>query len=423
MKRVLLLSHTTGYQLRAFNDAAAALGIELVFATDRCHRLDDPWQDRAVAVRFFDVEQSVAAIVRRARELPVQGVIAVGDRPVVLAAHAAAALGIAWHSVEGAISSTDKRRSREGIAAAGLPAPRFTIRDAGSAIGDAAQPIADEGLKFPLVLKPLGLSGSRGVIRADDEAEFTAAFERIRALLARPQVRAARTGLDDQILIESYVDGQEFAIEGVLTNGALRVFAVFDKPDPLRGPFFEETIYVTPSRLAVGAQERIAGHVARAASALGLRQGPIHAECRVTAAGEVYVLEIAARPIGGLCSRVLTFTGRASLEHVLLQHATGGSIDAYQREDRAAAVMMIPIPGRGLFKGVIGEEAARAVPGVTDIRITAKREQLLEPLPEAGSYLGFIFARGATASDAEQSVRLAHAQLSFAIAKELAVRS
>ena len=424
--RVLLFSHTTGYQLRAFNDAAEALGIELVFATDRCHRLDDPWQDRAIAVRFFDVESSVAAIVRHVEGVQVAGLLAVGDRPVVLAARAAEALGLTWHSVAGARNSTDKRRARQALGAAGLPSPPFAVVGVSDDAASSLRP------PFPAVLKPLGLSGSRGVIRADDAQAFDAAFARIRALLARPQVRAARTGVDDEILVEAYVDGREYALEGVLTAGTLQVFAIFDKPDPLEGPFFEETIYVTPSRAPEAIQQRIAASAARAARALGLWHGPIHAECRVTSAGDVYVLEAAARPIGGLCSRVLTFTdggarpgdgdGNLSLETVLLLHAIGRPIDRVSREARAAAVMMVPIPQRGIFKGVSGEDRARAVAGVTEIRITAKDGQLLEPLPEAGSYLGFIFARGDTPAAAEASVRAAHAELAFEVRPDLMVQ-
>jgi biotin carboxylase len=283
-------------------------------------------------------------------------------------------------------------------------------------------------LNFPVVLKPVGLSGSRGVIRANDEREFAAAHARIAALLARPQIRAARTGLEDEILVEEYIDGREFALEGVLTDGRLRTLAIFDKPDPLVGPFFEETIYVTPSREPPAFQTRLEDHVARAARALGLHHGPIHAECRVTPEGKIYVLEVAARPIGGLCARVLSFIDAAddssvSLEGVLIRHALGQSIEGYSREREAAAVMMIPIPRPGLYKGLSGEERARAVPGVTEIRITAKPDQLLEPLPEAGSYLGFIFAKAARAHEAEIAVRTAFGHLRFEIARELRVTS
>jgi biotin carboxylase len=419
VRRVLLLSNTTGYQLRAFNDAAEALGIELLFATDRCHKLDDPWQDRAIPVRFFDLDASVEAIVARVRTLPIDGLIAVGDRPLVLAARAAEALDLPWHTVAGAQASADKRRSRAALAAAGLPSPRFSIEDAGSPMSDSRTGIRYPG--FPLVLKPVGLSGSRGVIRANNDAEFLAAFERIRDLLHRADVRVARTGLEDHILVEEYIDGPEYAVEGVLTQGRLQVFAIFDKPDPLEGPFFEETVYVTPSARPEPDQRTMAEHVERACRALGLRQGPIHAECRVTRDGKIYVLEVAGRPIGGLCSRVLTFDHGEPLESVLLRHAMGQSIDTLSRERGAAAVMMIPIPRRGHFKGVEGEAGARAVAGITDVRITAKIGQLLEPLPEAGSYLGFIFSRGLTARDAERSLRLAHERLTFEITREIAV--
>ena len=440
--RVLLLSHTTGYQLRAFNDAAERLGIELVFATDRCHRLDDPWQDRAIPVCFHDVDESLAAIVARAADAPIDGVLAVGDRPVVLGARAAEALYLPWHSVAGARASSDKRRSRAAIAAAGLPSPEYTVLAsleppalAPPAGTPAPRSVSLAGASsllqppYPCVLKPVGMSGSRGVIRADGPDAFVAAFDRIRALLARADVRSARAGLEDEILIEQYIPGREYAVEGVLTRGELCVFAVFDKPDPLEGPFFEETIYVTPSRLSSDAQARIVDQVRRASEALGLWHGPIHAECRVTEEGTIYVLEVAARPIGGLCSRVFTFIDRerasseggskASLEDVLMLHAVGRPIGNYTREPAAAAVMMIPIPTRGMYRGVIGEADARAVNGVTDVRITAKMGQLLETLPDAGSYLGFIFARGVTAADAEEAVRKAHATLAFSISKDL----
>jgi biotin carboxylase len=430
LTRVLLFSHTTGSQKRACNDAAERLDVELMFATDRCHRLDDPWQDRAVAVRFHDVAASVAAIADGVRARPVDGVIAVGDRPVVLAAHAAQALGLPWHCPEGARASTDKRLSRAALAAAGLPAPSFVVMDAATPDAGGGTRDAGRGLRlpfpFPMVLKAVGLSGSRGVIRANDEQEFGEAFARIQRLLARPQIRSARAGLEDQVLVETFIEGREFALEGVMTQGTLTTFAIFDKPDPLDGPFFEETIYVTPSRAGEREQAAMREAVGHAARALGLLHGPVHAECRVGGDGVVYVLEVAGRPIGGLCGRVLSFTGpagTASLEQVLLEHAVGRPIDAWTREPAGAAVMMVPIPGAGRLKGVDGHEDARRVPGVFDVRVTAKPDQVLEPLPEAGSYLGFIFARSADPAGAEAAVRAAHQRLHFTIAPEISVHA
>ena len=417
--RILVFSTTTGYQLRSFGDAAERLGIELMFATDRCHAIDDPWQDRAVPVRFEDGDAlpSVAVVLDAARERPIDGVVAVGDRPVVLAARVAEALGLPGNPPGAAAASANKLQARRLLAQAGLIVPwHFEV-------STAADPAAVAGeARYPAVVKPLALSGSRGVIRANSPAELMAAFQRLRALLARPEIRAMRLETDRSVLVEGYIDGREYAVEGLLTDGAFRALAVFDKPDPLDGPFFEETIYVTPPRLAPGDRAAIVGEVARAAGALGLRHGAVHAECRLMADG-VFVLEVAARPIGGLCSRVLRFgpAGEISLEDLLLRHACGEDVAGIEREPAAASVMMIPIPKRGIFRRVDGVDDARRVAGVEDVRITAKPDQLLEPLPEAGSYLGFIFARASVAEEAEAAVREAHRRMTFAVDAAIAV--
>ena len=437
--RLLILSTTTGYQLRAFGDAAAELGVELMFATDRCHALDDPWRDAAVPVRFHDEEGSLAAILDASRTRPIDGVLALGDRPVVLAALAAGALGLRGNPPGAARASAHKRLARERFAADGLTTPWHLPVRAGADLGEVL-----DRVRYPAVIKPVALSGSRGVIRADNPNELVAAYERVSKLVSRPEVRAQRTGSEGELLIEGFVAGREYAVEGLLTGGELRPLALFDKPDPLDGPFFEETIYVTPAAVTEEVARAIHATVARAARALGLRHGPIHAECRL-AGDTVVVLEVAARPIGGLCSRVLRFTppppsasstrgsrqsqaagtggGALSLEHVLLRHALGEDVSGIERDDRAAAVMMIPIPRRGVLRGVAGEAAARDVPRIEDVRITAKQDQLLEPLPEAGSYLGFIFARAASGAEAEAAVREAHRRLTFRIDPAIPVRT
>jgi biotin carboxylase len=411
MPRVLLFATTTGYQLRSFDEAARTLGVELVFATDRCHQLDDPWRDRAIAVRFHEPEASVAAVAREAARAAFQGVLAVGDRPAMLAALACEALALPGNTADAAAASANKLEARRRFAAAGLNVPQWFALRADACGADLA---SDPRLEFPCVLKPLGLSGSRGVIRADDREEFAAAYDRIAALLARPDVRAARSGLGDEILVEAFIPGREFAIEGVLASGALQVFTIFDKPDPLDGPFFEETIYLTPSALDVAERCALVTLVENATAALGLRHGPIHAECRVGPHG-AFVLEVAARPIGGLCSRALRFTGDVSLEHVLLRHAMGEDVSGLSRESQASGVMMIPIPRRGILKRVDGVREAQAVANVTEIYVSAQIGQYLERLPEAGSYLGFIFARGESPADVDAALREAHGRITFAI--------
>ena len=421
MKRVLLLATTTGYQIRSFGSAADALGVRLLFASDRCDQLEDPWWDGALPVRFHDEDASLDALVRDLKNRPPDGVIAVGDRPVVLAARSAAAFGLPGNPPEAAAASRNKLKARLALCDAGLLIPAFrSVSVDGDSAGLGRQ------ISYPSVIKPLALSASRGVIRVNDSVEFDTAFERVRALLQSQDVRAERDALHDRILIEDFVPGREFAIEGVLTKGRFQPFVVFDKPDPLDGPFFEETIYLAPSRESVTLQQHMSDTVAAAARALGLHHGPVHAECRVNERG-VYVLEVAARPIGGLCSKALRFqsgNGRViSLEEVLLRHALGEDVGLYEREPAASGVMMVPIPRRGVYRRVDGLDSARAVPGVDEIQITAKADSVIVPLPEGRSYLGFIFAHGVDPARVEQSLRQAHAALRFQIDREVAMRA
>lgn len=424
--RVLLFATTTGYQTRVFGDAAARLGVDLVFATDRCEHLDDPWRDGAVAVRFHEEDRSVAEVMTAVARAPVHGVLAVGDRPTVMAARVARALGLPWHSPEAAAAARDKRLLKQRLGAAHLPVPwSMSVPVTSAAAGVWPQ------LAWPVVIKPTVLSGSRGVMRADDPVSFVTAFKRLQRLLASDEVRGLHEPEAGLIQIEAYVPGLEFALEGLMSHGALQTLAIFDKPDPLEGPFFEETIYVTPSRAGRDLQQAVDGAVSAAARAIGLWHGPIHAECRVNATG-VYVLEVAARPIGGLCAQSLRFArggnpslgcardtsglpDTCSLEELLLRHALGEPVHDWTREPRASAVMMIPIPKAGVYRGVEGVDAATAVPAVDDVVITAKLDQRLVPIPEGASYLGFIFARAGTPAEAETAVRLAHARLRFAI--------
>jgi biotin carboxylase len=395
--RLLLFAATTGYQIRVFADAARRLGIQLTLATDRCHVLQDPWNDRALPVRFDRVTESVESL----RSLRFDAVAAVGDRPTVLAAEFAAVAGLPFHPPAAALACNDKYEARRLYHAAGLRVPRFfRSRFDEDPISLAAR------APYPCVLKPLGLSASRGVIRADTESEFIEAFHRIRKM-----------GEAD-LQIEGYIEGPEFAVEGLVTSGQFRPLAIFDKPDPLEGPFFEETIYVTPSREPLAVREELLDTTARAVAALGLRHGPVHAELRYNSEGAC-LLEVAARPIGGLCARALRFYPEIPLEELILRHALGDDTTGATLADRASGVMMIPIPKGGIYESVDGIERARAVPGIDDAVITAKPGQHLLPLPEGASYLGFLFARGNSPGEVEAALRQSHAELRFHIATAL----
>jgi len=405
--RLLLIGATTGYQTRVFAEAAARLGYDLTLATDRCHVLDDPWGDQAIALRFEDPEGAAETLAARTN---VAGIVAVGDRPAYIAALAAQRLGIPYNSPDSVQAARNKFLARERFRLAGLPVPEYRRIALAEGPEDPARTA-----HYPCVLKPLGLSASRGVIRANNAAEFIAAFRRIEALLGDADIARLHEDQDRYVQVESFIEGREFALEGILTNGRLRVLALFDKPDPLDGPFFEETIYVMPSRESAGVRHDIIRTTECAIRALGLTHGPIHAEMRVNSRG-VWMLEVAARPIGGLCARVLP-----GLEELILRHAAGEDITRIALPTEAAGVMMIPIPREGIYVDVEGAEDARKTPGIEDVIITAKQGQKLVLLPEGNSYLGFIFARGESPDAVEDALRAAHRELHFEIAAALPV--
>ena len=406
-KRLLLIGATTGYQTRIFAEAAARLGYELVLATDRCHVLDDPWGDRAVALRFEDPASAAATL---SSETEVDGIVAVGDRPAYIAALAAQRMSIPYNSPASVEASRNKFLARQRFRDAGLLVPEFHR----VALSDGPERAARQA-RYPCVLKPLGLSASRGVIRANNPTEFIAAFQRIETLLADPDIARLHEDQDRFLQVESFIEGREFALEALLTQGEFRLLALFDKPDPLDGPFFEETIYITPSRQDRATQDAIVQTTTGAVQALGLTHGPVHAEMRVNERG-VWMLEVAARPIGGLCARVLP-----GLEELILRHAAGVDAGFIALTAPAAGVMMIPIPREGIYVDVQELAAARACSGIEDVIITAKQGQKLVPLPEGASYLGFIFARAETPAAVEQALRTAHSQLRFEIATALPV--
>src|SRR5262245_14674615 len=406
--RLLLLLPTTTYRTEAFVEAATRLGAELVCASERPSTFEALAPDSLLTLDFADPGASAETIARFAARRPIDAVVPVDDQTAVAAAAISQRLGLKANSLPAVTTARDKHAMRRCLAEAGVPVPGFRL------VNTADDPaVSARQVDYPCVLKPLSLSASRGVIRANDAREFVAAFHRIAAILKvveGPLPDEARRSL----LVEEFIPGAEVALEGLLIGGALHVLALFDKPDPLDGPFFEETIYVTPSRLPQAVQARIATVTSDACSALGLTEGPIHAELRVNTRGP-FGLEIAARSIGGLCSRTLTFGTGLSLEELVLCHALGRPLQSLERERRAAGVMMIPIPRAGRLAEVHGTDEAAAVENVDEVAITMHAGQDVIPLPEGWQYLGFIFARAETPAAVEQALRRAHARLRFDI--------
>ena len=408
MDRLLLLLPTTTYRTQDFLEAARTLGVDIVCASEKPSTFEAHAPDNLLTLDFADPDAAAAKVADLTSRRPLSAVVGVDDLTTVAAAAIAERLGLRGSAVAAVAAARDKYQMRQCLAAGGVPIPRFRR----IALKDDPF-LAARGVAFPCVLKPLALSASRGVIRANNVDQFIAAFRRIATLLQRDDVEVSGDA-GQFLLAEQYVPGVEVALEGLLMGGALHALALFDKPDPLEGPFFEETLYVTPSRLPADAQRAIERVAGAACVALGLTEGPVHAELRVNDAGP-WVLEVAARSIGGLCSRTLRFGTGMTLEEIILRHALGWPIASLARERRPAGVMMIPIPRAGRLQKVRGTEAASAVPGIEEVTITAHAGQDLVPLPEGWQYLGFIFARADTPDAVEAALRDAHARLTFDI--------
>ena len=430
--RVLLLLPTRTYRATDFLEAALKLNVEVVVASEEVATTADLSPRHTLVLDFSAPTAATQTILEFAETYPIAAIVGVDDDTTLLATTASEALGLPHNPVDSAKATRNKYLLRQTLATNGVSVPayqRFSIEDDPAEIvgvGNVIQGMdlvysqtkspnpyrTDTQVDFPCIIKPLSLSASRGVIKADTPAEFIEAFQRTAKLL-----RTLQESMDPPtpyLLVEDYIPGIEMALEGILLDGELKTLALFDKPDPLEGPFFEETLYVTPSRLSVEVQEALHRATAEAADALGLRHGPIHAELRYNDKG-AHLIEIAARTIGGLCARTLRFGTGMSLEELVIRHAIGQPVEELQREKRAAGVMMIPVPKAGILGEVRGKTAAHCVEGIVEVNITIPIGGEVVPLPEGARYLGFIFARAETPEAVESALREAHRQLEFVI--------
>lgn len=410
MKRVLLLLPTTGYRNDDFLAAANRLGVEIVAAADYCHQLAPSWGMPPIMALHFDQPEHAVQTLLREIQGRLDAVLAVDDTGVELAALLAERLGLQGNTAAAVRAVRDKLAFRRLLQDGKFLCPEFHHLRTGVEPRELIR-----ALKFPVVVKARRLSASRGVIRADDAEQLVRAVNWVRAIQSKADRDARELGL----VIETFIPGLEYALEGMLDRGEFTPLALFDKPDPLEGPYFEETLYITPSRLPPALQRQIHQEVARACRLAGLQTGPVHAEVRLNEQG-VWILEVAARSIGGLCGRVLEHSLGMSLEELILRallaEQAPAAVDA--AGGQAAGVMMIPIPRRGIYHGLIGLADAQSVPGITAVTITAESGQLVAPPPEGASYLGFIFARAANPAAAESALRTAQRRLHFVIRPE-----
>ena len=407
MARVMLLIPTASYRAPDFMSAADQLGLDVVVASDIDQPLADMYPGRWLTLPYHDLEAGARAVARYADRFPLDAVVAVDDPGTVLAAYASSELQLTGNSPESVIGTRDKSALRRALDAHGVRSPWWQVFR-------FDEPSPASRLDYPVVIKPLGLNGSRGVMRANDPVSFERALARLARMLQSKSAAGECGDLVDRYLVERFIPGVEVALEGLLRDGELHTLAVFDKPDPLDGPFFEETIYVTPSRLPDEDVQEVVETARRSAEALGLRDGPLHAELRLNDAG-AWPVDVAARTIGGLCARTLRFGAGMSLEEIVLRHAIDAPLETLNREATAAGVMMMPIVGRGRIRAIVGLDEAAAVPLIEDIEMEARVGDMLVPLPEGANYPGFIFARGEDPAEVESALREAWSKIAFVL--------
>jgi len=402
--RILLVAIHQSYRVAAYQVAAATIGARLVIASQGRHSVIPEIAD-GLHIEFAKVSDAVERIVASASREPFDAVVASDDLALEVATRAAAALGLPHNPLSAVCAARRKDLARDALRTAGLPVPRFKCLNLTQSL---APQISD--LDYPCVIKPLAMAASRGVVRVDSRDELLGMLPRVAAIVAEAVVPDER----ERILVESFLPGTEIAIEGLLSAGRLNVLAVFDKPEPLDGPFFEESYYITPSRLPEPLLERAIERLTQACSAYGLREGPVHGELRLYR-GEAWVLEVAARTIGGDCARLLSFGAGRTLEELVLRHALGWPLDLKPHAG-AAGVLMIPTPAAGTLRRVEGVLSAQQIPGIDDLMIAVREGYELTPLPEGGTYLGFMFAHADTPGEVENALREAHDCLNIVIA-------
>ncbi len=404
---VLILAPHGSYRTFDFIQAAEKLGIKTLIASEGKHSIISAYA-QGIHLDFTAESDIVFEELKQAlKDFDIMGVIATDDYTTGLAAKIARQLGLPHNNPDAVQLTQRKDLARECLQRHGVTKPAHRRLDLNEDINKQL-----DGLVFPVVIKPVGLSASRGVIRANDHTELQQAIERVQRLLL------SMNDLDEDVkrylLIEEFIAGDEVAVEAMLSHGELSILTIFDKPEPLNGPYFEESYYITPTGLNQSLQQQVQSELQAACLAYGLSEGPVHAECRIRD-NKVFIIEIAARTIGGLCGRLLSFGTGFSLEELVLKQAMGQSI-VLEKTDQAAGVLMIPIPKAGVLKRVEGLLEAQRVPFVDEVNIQIREGHELIPLPEGSSYLGFIFAYAPSTQQAEQALRDAHAKLKFVIA-------
>ena len=410
---VLIAPHGS-YRTMRYLQAAEKLNLAVMIISEGEHSIVSEYA-QGVHVQFHQPEHALESILSEINKANTQVVSVIGtdDSVIEIAANVAKELGLSYNNVNSAQLARRKDLARKALKENKTPIPYFKLFEIDKTLEQIlSNTLQDDFNHFPVVIKPLALSASRGVIRVNNINELEKGLKQVKTILEK------HTDLDDYeqqwVLLEEYIHGEEIAVEGIVENGQFKLLTIFDKPDPLYGPYFEETYYITPSRLSSELSQQVVDVVQSACEAYGIQTGPVHAECRLRDS-KAYLIEMAARTIGGLCSDILEYGLGCSLEEVVLRQSIGQAVDSSFSET-SAGVLMIPVPSKGILKRVEGLLEAGKVEYIEDINIQLRDGYELIPLPEGNSYLGFVFAKAPSFELVEKALRQAYACLNVVVA-------
>ena len=404
-QRFLLIAQPNSYRIAPYIKAAQNMGLEVMIASAGQHSLITEVH-AGIHINLNDIPTSLKTILDEATKKPFAGILGSDDSTVELAAAVAAELGLSHNPPEAARISQRKDLARAELSLSGAAVPIHCLIDLSKTIDNQMA-----GLPWPCVIKPLNLSASRGVIRTNNEQEFIEACTRIKKIIVHSADEFERT----HVLIEDYIDGIEIAYEGYLKKGELNTLTIFDKPEPLTGPYFEETIYVTPSQLCNDIQDNIKQTVQQACEIYGLKTGPVHAELRIDKNNKPWILEVASRTIGGDCARTLDSDNGFNIEELTIALAMNRPFEI-DSDEQCRGVMMMPIKKGGILRRVEGLSKAGKVEHVESIDIIIREGNELIPLPEGNQYPGYIFARADSQQKVINALQEAFSKLEFVVA-------
>ena len=371
MKKLLLVIPENSYKSNDFVVAAEKLGIDFLIITDS-EQVSSKFSD-TVIINKFDAELNKNNL-KKLKD--VTHVLPVDHSALKFSGYLVDLLEVKGNKLESINLSMNKYESRKIFnSLLDIKVNNEIIKN----IDDVNTFINKNGTS---VLKPIYGTASKSVLKINNVEKNKEQIEKL-----------MQDCFDQDLVIEEYIDGKEYALEGTIINSELKKIVIFDKPVEYKHPYFEESIYITPSELSSEAEKRVVSIVDKACKKIGLEDGPVHVEFKINE-NQIFIIEINPRMIGGLCSRCLSFgLFKVSLEEIILHAFMNNELKNIELLNNYVGVLMIPTPKSGKFISINKEELEK-IPNISNVEITVPEgSDLLEP-PYGDKYLGFAFSQG-----------------------------